>query len=478
MKTKQLKRIILAIFLFTPFLLFAIIKKRKPGDKPQSEKTFKAVLRKSMRPIPAYGFNGENWRGPSWTNTAYRDSAALLKFKFIRYPGGTLSSYWDWRKGWFVDDNQNLVNHGIKVSDEYRKTAYSPTGLSDLKLLVDQTKCNVVFVLNMVTKDVNDQIEMLQSAQAMGINVKYVELGNEYNIPRTAGRIKYPTAEAYGAECEKWIVAIKSVFPDVKIAVVGGNLPWAPDLKNWDNILIRTAPDADAMVAHIYPSCADVDVNDGINFESTFNSFAQVYDDYGFNTIRKPIWITEFNISWSWNKGPVKPEISKFSRTWAEALSVILMLSQATNLPVSGPQMVLDHSIGNWNGYAALEQRKDGVHVLSNGIGMGTWCRICYNKSGLRQISFQTNGGKYAQDFEVLGWQFGGGHGQSNIIVNYTANPIKIDVTALMGTNDGYYDLMYADKNKMINTWRDVNHERRSIGGNEIELPPFSIATF
>src|SRR5437867_12786980 len=58
-------------------------------NNKQSDLVLKASLSDKPRKLPLYGFNGNNIKGPSWTNTAFRDSAASLFPKIIRYPGGT-----------------------------------------------------------------------------------------------------------------------------------------------------------------------------------------------------------------------------------------------------------------------------------------------------------------------------------------------------------------------------------------------------
>jgi hypothetical protein len=463
-----------------PIILLAVslaaLKSNCNEHHPATTAPLKAVLNDRARPLPVYGFNGDNTHGPAWTDKAFRDSAAALDFKIIRYPGGSPGEYWDWRKGWFLDD-ATLARYNLSLRDQFTKTAYSPTSLAELKLLVDQTHCAVVFDLNMTSKELDDQIEMLNTAESLGIGVKYVELGNEYNVVGSPGMQKFSSPREYGKLCNTWIKAIKEKFPDVKIAVVGGNKP-NPRAKDWNTEVLDEASEADAIVAHLYPRPQKVLNDGGINFENLYNAVEDEFDDEGFNATNKELWVTEFNVLWSMGKTPEdKTAYLNAALSWGQALSTIMMASLATTMPKK-PQMILDHNISNWAGYAAIETQKKPLYTLPNGMGFRTWCRASNNHNTLTQIHFQQENKHFIKDFEVLGWQFSGETPDSYLIVNFTPEPVTIDVSALSGTNAGYYNLEHADKNKVISSWQDVIHEKKTITKSLIELPAYSISTF
>src|SRR5439155_10066277 len=154
----------------------------KESANDNQDETVKGIISNESRKLPLYGFNGNNIKGPSWSNKSFRDSVSSLRLKVIRYPGGTISNWWQWQKGGFVDDPS---------LPEKFKRRYTPTTLEDLKLLVDETNCDVVFTLNMITKDLQDQLEMLSHAQSLKIPVKYIELGNEFTNAKNPGRQKF-----------------------------------------------------------------------------------------------------------------------------------------------------------------------------------------------------------------------------------------------------------------------------------------------
>jgi hypothetical protein len=442
-------------------------------DKTRAPSIIKAVLKESPHPLPLYGFNGDNTWGPSWENNAFRDSAASLNFKVIRYPGGSVGEYWDWRKGWYIDTNLNQQNSALALPAEYRRAKYSPSGLKQLKLLVDEAHCEVIFTLNMVTKDLDDQLEMLQNARGFGIPIKWVELGNEFNELGSHGRYKYPSPEIYGSTCRTWISALKKNFPAVRVAVIGGDKQFNPNStdRNWDERVLNEATNADAVVAHIYPLAAKVTDDDGINFESVANAFRLSFQQQGFNNVSKDIWITEFNILWSSDK---TKKLHHYALTWGQSLATVLMTSIATSLTNNPPKLIIDHNISGWYGYAAVDPRGGTFNVLPNGIGFGAWCKASEGKRTLRQITFKHGGGSM-DEYQVFGWQFkNNGQDDCDLLVNLTGSPVDVDVSAL---NDGKTtcEIKYAEKNKTIQKWTDVNYVTKKVVNSIIQLPPYSI---
>lgn len=479
MNTPRNNKKFLAIPLIIAFATFAfLIANAFSSNKSDDPSYYKATINGPFRPLPLYGSNSINTRGPSWADKDFRDSAASMNLKIVRYPGGSFGDFWDWRKGWFIDNNNARLNNNLSMPAGYASMPYSPTGLKELKLLVDEANCDVLFELNMITSDINDQIEMLKNAQAMGFRIKWVELGNEFNLPKSAGRVKFQTARNYGTACYNWTKAIKESFPGVEVGVVGGNLQYSPDIKNWNDDVLNEATNVDAIVAHIYPVPSAVVDDDGINFENLYDAFQEDFKKMGFENVNnKKVWLTEYNIQWAYAKpGEDKAALQKSAFTWGQALAILLMTSESTSLPGS-PNLILDHGIANWRGFASIEKRNNQVYMLPNGIGFRTWCEASRDKNSLRQISFQRSRHGDAHDYEVMGWQFKGDSGETSLIVNFTSKPIKIDATALNSNGKTFYNLKYADKNKTIDNWQDVRHEKRQINNNEINLPPYSIAT-
>ncbi len=480
MKTNSKKGTTLfSIILLIPVMLYVAIKCNQAG-KADRDSILTAYFEKWTKPMPLYGYNGLNTHGPSWDNEAFRDSAASLDFRAIRYPGGTVGDYWDWRKGWFIketdvadDQNKPHVLHDLAT---YSKLPYSPTGLEQLKLIVDQTKCEVIFTLNMVTKDLNDQVEMLKHAQEIGIPVKWIELGNEYYIPNTAPRFKYSSVDDYGRNCYQWSRVLKQYFPGAQIAVIGGNRDLAQDERDWNNTVLADAKNIDAIVAHTYPKAFEVVDDNGIDFEKLYDATSGLLISQGYRSLPSNLnlWVTEYNIQWAATKG--NTALSNYSLSWGQALSTILMTSIETELPNVTPQMVLDHSLGNWWAFAAVETATKTFRKLPNGMGFTIWCKASNNKTTLRKINFMDDRHNNLKEYEVSGWQFSGNDGPAKeLITNYTDKPVTINVKAVTNGSPANYSTAFADKNKMIKSEQDVNHQGGPLVDNTLTLPAYSI---
>src|ERR1700743_1302051 len=94
MKTKSKKGIIrfclLIIVVFT-FVFFTA--NAFKNNKSDSSIFYTALLKGPFKPVPLYGSNSINTRGPSWKDEAFADTVASIDFKILRYPGGGFTDY-------------------------------------------------------------------------------------------------------------------------------------------------------------------------------------------------------------------------------------------------------------------------------------------------------------------------------------------------------------------------------------------------
>lgn len=448
---------------------------RKGGPQIEGAVMLKTrVAKNSRRNLPIYGFNGDVLRVPPWTNSRALDSVATIPFRIIRYPGGTITNWWDWKIGWLAPDTVR----NMKMSPGYLAMKGNPNDLNNLKILVDRMQCDVVFCLNMISSNVDDQLDMLKAAEKIGIKIKYVELGNEYNLQENEARIKYPTANNYAKECNNWIRKIKSVYPSAEIAIVGGNKNYASDTKNWNEEVLRDAPDADAIVAHVYALPYKVIDSNGINFKDLYDNFNDQYLKQGFASIpsNKKVWMTEYNIHWAYspdNLIATKRLFQKNLFNWDDALAVILMTSTGTQLS-NQMEMVVNHDLANITIFAAIDVEKDSFKKLPNGIGMQAWLTSCYNMTTMQKLSFSAGSHTYG-DFEVLGWQFSNTQTSNTLLVNFLPSSVRLNVGTFI-KKSATCEIKYADKRSLA-TPENIKTEILNINSaSQIELPPYSFA--
>jgi hypothetical protein len=229
-----------------------------------------------------YGYNGVwAFAGRPISNTTVIDSLQTLPlFDRYRYPGGNNSNSFNWRTG-KDDDGTGQANT-----------------LDDVKTMVQATDCKVLFVLNMLTKTLADQLDELHYADSIGLVVDRVELGNEFNNVNNPGHIAFPTPQSYADTAAKWRDSIKMHYPNCKVAFIGENRRWSGGA-NWNSVMLTKNPDA--LTWHESPNLDEfyngsVDVNKlvtAINYDFSF---------VGMNLVTSvPIWVTESNYTYDDN---------------------------------------------------------------------------------------------------------------------------------------------------------------------------------
>lgn len=258
MPSKSPLRILLPLVLLVPFVALAILSashKERPSKDPMVKVSIDSVL----QPFPQtfFGFNAQQIRGPVLSDKDFLKSVIELHPSVLRYPGGTVASFWDWKAGWFKDE--------IPLKKDWREIRKNPIRLEDLKSACEATQSQPLLVLNMCTSDLAYQMEMLRHAKKIGLEVKHIELDNELYIAEPIYTDRFSSGEAYAAEANKWIAAIKKAFPEIKIAVVGYSAKDSDFRKNkdgmsrslnWNREVLTSIQGADAMTFHLYGGTA------------------------------------------------------------------------------------------------------------------------------------------------------------------------------------------------------------------------------
>lgn len=201
-----------------------------------------------VRDLPSdyFGINQNTVQYPAWRQNP--EGAALvddLNFGAVRYPGGTVSSYFRWWTGTVAPGSPNPPAYDY--------------WLDDLKHVHDQTGATPIFVMNMINGGGKDQqIQQLTAAANKGIPIKRVELGNEYYLDNSHWVSKFNNGQGYGATAKVWAQDIRALFPDVEIAAIGAvnlaNTDPNSRIGKWNNeIWQQLSPgDVDAVTLHYY----------------------------------------------------------------------------------------------------------------------------------------------------------------------------------------------------------------------------------
>jgi hypothetical protein len=296
------------------------------------------------------GVNGEgittDLLARAWHAAGFAASVAALRPGNIRVFGGTSAQLWSWTLG-------RLVQSGPSGSG-YKAGEPSPAiHLSDIAAVVRASGATPLFDLNMVTSTLPDQLAMLRAAQAAGLQVRRVELGNELWAPDYAKQ--FPSGRAYALVANRWIATLHEAFPGVEVAVDVDTLSQVTNDRgqNWNAEVLGAMDGADAVSVHQYvhtsataPAGVVAAVDDAwtTSLQPTLSALPPGL----------PVWLTE------WNYAPLNPAtISTSTPTGAEAIGNALLAT----LVASDPRITLAdfHALAGWTGspFAAVLVQPD-----------------------------------------------------------------------------------------------------------------------
>jgi len=318
---------------------------------------------------PLVGFNMNPQTMPSLQNVSFIDSLKRLGVPLLRYPGGTISQYWDWQNGRALPKSDWSIYGGYLQNHAYIGTTYMvDLPLSEYKQLLDTIGAKPLFVLNILTRDISDQLNMLRQAEQIGIQVRFVELGNELYFPEFDFISRFPTAGDYAREMQIWTDSIKSEFPDAYVAIIGttsrallpnGN-PTPSRIRFWNDSINAIYSYNEGITLHNYFKHNNTHaVPDPISVIGNAFTEWQDSEDQTINQInpQKRIWFTEYNMN------DVNQNY-KVASTWLHGLytSIIHFLM----LEHGHIEMILNHQITGSAPYASIASYTSFGDTLTN----------------------------------------------------------------------------------------------------------------
>ena len=246
----------------------------------------------------------------------------------LRFPGGTIGNYYDWRDGMIkipVDENSSRYSKIMSnTASQYIKQLHKQgVHIADFTDFSKNAGAEVMLLVNMETSSVEDQVAWFKEMHQKGIVPKYIELGNEFWIAMLGDpnvMKKFPNVAASMKIMKEYLNAIRPYLPDdVVIAAqsVGhtedsaqmgiGNLVLAERLREWDRNL-QSEPWYDALTIHMYPEVDNV-LGDGAfdrlphNIQKVFPGMMAQADEGTERIIHsvssrfpdKEIWVSEWS---------------------------------------------------------------------------------------------------------------------------------------------------------------------------------------
>lgn len=317
------------------------------------------------------GYNLEAPLRPSWQNTSFRDSVKRLNPKLIRYPGGSVSQYWNWQKGLPIADTA-WVNYGGSLMnfDSLATVSMAPYTIDELRQVLISVQANAVFVLNVLTGNITDQMNMLRHADALGIPIGYIELGDAMYREEIDFVQRFPNAGAYAREMTLWCDSIKSAFPSARVGInmtldsdtlLNGH-PNSQRSKTWNDSIHALYPYRDAATLQL--AIPHLDTSATPDASVVLASAVVGWHDKVYHTISQidtsfDIWITSMHVD-------EYPTTSHIGGTWLHGLfSGAMYLQLASHPEVS---MVLYHQITGDASTACLSSFTTFGDTLSNNL--------------------------------------------------------------------------------------------------------------
>ena len=307
------------------------------GASLTNAQTYEISLPGNIREMPddILGFNGQNTfeSSSTWDEiNSHNLNIFKLSPSTLRYPGGTVANFWDWRKGVFL--NKSEFSENIDLPENYKgKNQFTnkENGIGNYFLNCLKNNSTPLLDLNILSSNFDYQLGSIYEAKLYGFNNFYVELGNEFYLGSKENRQVFPTVKHYVDRAQKWTDALKSgtypFFSNIKVAVVGAESDQTnPGRRRlWLNTILNEVvkvPEVDAITVHIYLDSEIADIVNSTNGTTTpaytccdaipanseqifkkgiLNSFQGtngiIQDEIAaIGTANKEAWITEYNM--------------------------------------------------------------------------------------------------------------------------------------------------------------------------------------
>lgn len=195
---------------------------------------------------------------------------------WLRFPGGTVANYFDWRTGWLrvpATENPSIYRRFLLRAQEWVPKLH-PGGITIERFteIAQQVGAEIVFVPNLETSTVEEQTAWFKDMAAKGVVPRCLEMGNEFYIallddPET--RRIFPDLATTQKIMKTYLDAFRPYLPaDVRVAAQVGasrlhhreepkGADWNHRAWVWDDAQ-EAEPWFDAVTAHMYPDLAAV----------------------------------------------------------------------------------------------------------------------------------------------------------------------------------------------------------------------------
>ncbi len=409
------------------------------------------------RPIPAgfFGLNGNNVQERlRWDRADLGSALTSLGPGLLRYPGGTIGNYWNWSTGWF---QPNGPWPGQIHGQTGEVIAQFDNSLAVYKSALQRTGAKALFMLNMLTTSgrlgtsadnsamIQNQVQFLQSAVANGIVVDRVELGNEFYLsgyaPGANGSDysqRFPTAASYAQQANGWVSALRSTFPNLRIAAVGADATGnnAPRREGWNAGVLANLAGVDALTLHPFIRVTNASATPqsllALPYRRIQNLSANEFAAIASRGLSA--WVTEFNLV------DATPGLT-FAGTWTHGLFIAAYAVMLAQVPTVG--LIDLHNVVGDALAGVLFDSTDGFRTptpvtqflapTAKGASYGVVLQAGLGANTGQSLSFPGGPTLSGGAPGLVGMEFTGGARRQVVVVNLARSAVTLGVSSLFG---------------------------------------------
>ena len=198
-----------------------------------------------------------------------------LHLAYTRFPGGSQSNYYDWKRGlFFVPAGANHSPYYelfVRLSSFVARKFPEGFSLEQYKAFSDSIDAEVVMVPNLETASVEDQVEWFKHLSAKGAVPTHIELGNEFWVAMGQDPVvlrRWPDEPTAMQVTKRYLDAFRAYLPKgAKVAVQAAAPSFHGEpssrgamikrLRRWNEDL-KPEPWFDAVTIHLYPRLNEV----------------------------------------------------------------------------------------------------------------------------------------------------------------------------------------------------------------------------
>jgi len=421
-----------------------------PPDPPPGDGVVVTLGTAKDMPPNSVGFNSNQLAIGNPNVVGLVESVRDLNPQLVRFPGGSVASVWDWQKGGVESPPFDGMPGAFTSAYAQAYVDGKVTNMGDLL-----SGYQVILCLNVVRDTLTSQKAFIQAAIDAGLNVAYIEVGNEIYTQKSFVTDVFPNPSDYNTLALAWVASIRADFPNIPIAVVGVNPrvaklhPNDERVATWNDICKPCFDAADAVTLH------DYQIDETSLLDGVFTQTRALQDAF---TLKYKLWITEYNLrstSMQWDNG------------LAAALQTLLYLEQ------DNIQVVNYHVLVAGTDFSAIfgDPSIVGPHLHSAwSWGSSAYClgiisNAIIDAQSMHPLVFSQTG--------QYGWAFVTGDGRiTTVVVNHSASDIEIARPAYYLQTPSYFQA-FAEPNQVIGTVKPDIVEG-ALGAGLI-LPPYSI---